>query len=165
MAIHDAYTDAEKKDLVLAICSIIEDGDSLRTALKELALSSSSFFKWIKDNNELAKRYAGACDIRADLIFEEIIEIADTDDDITYYDNHGNQKIDWGKVQRNKTQIDARKWILAKMKPKKYGDAATLKLADNNGDALKVNAIFTNDLLHVPTDEGTQENSPTEKEH
>jgi hypothetical protein len=34
----------------------------------------------------------------------------------------GEEQINHNVIQRNKLQIDARKWMLGKMQPKKYGD-------------------------------------------
>jgi hypothetical protein len=63
-----------------------------------------------------AKRYARACEIRADVIFEDIIDIADhTAEDHTPFTGAN-------VVQRDKLKIDARKWIVAKLHPKKYAD-------------------------------------------
>lgn len=110
------------------------NGKSLTQIVKEKDTpSKESFYKWItateedseeekEKKRERSNQYAQAHTLRADQIFDEIIELADSEDDITYLDKHGNKRIDWGKVQRNKTQIDARKWIIAKMNPKKYGD-------------------------------------------
>ena len=83
--------------------------------------STSTFYKWLEDDEEKAKRYARACEARQENKFNEILEIADNDDDI-FYDEQGNKRIDAAHVQKKRLQIDARKWQLSKENPKKYGD-------------------------------------------
>jgi hypothetical protein len=53
---------------------------------------------------------------------EEILEIADNvgGDMMTLAD--GREVIDNAVVQRDRLRVDARKWLLAKLQPKKYGE-------------------------------------------
>ena len=57
-------------------------------------------------------------------MFEEILEIADENNADAYVVD-GETKIDGNTVQRSKLKIDARKWMLGKMQPTKYGDKVT----------------------------------------
>lgn len=112
-----------------AIIKDIEDNKSLRVSLKLNKLSSQTFYKWLDNDKEMAKQYARACEIRADNIFEEILTIADhTDEDHTPFTG-GNV------VQRDRVRIDARKWYLSKVNPKKYGDKI-----DHTTDGDKINS-------------------------
>lgn len=111
-----------EKKFDLIIKDIEEHGKSVRQSL-EGYLSSSTFYKWIDEDEEKAKRYARACEARADKIFEEILEIADKQgEDVIGEDEYGNQIINHNVINRNRLQFDARKWVLGKMNPKKYGD-------------------------------------------
>ena len=123
-------TDKELNDRCTVICGKIENGSSLRKALKENKLSSKSFFEWVEkieiidgvDTKPNIKHYTRACEERHDALFEEIIEIADETE---------NDKVkgvlNSEAIQRSKLRVDARKWVLSKMNPKKYGDSTTLK--------------------------------------
>ena len=55
-------------------------------------------------------------------MFEEIIEIADESEN-----DKVNGVLNSEAIQRSKLRVDARKWALSKMNPKKYGDSTTLK--------------------------------------
>ncbi len=94
-------------------------GMSLRDALKG-KMSSQTFYELLKDENK-AKLYARACDERADLIADEIFEIADNgaSKDMLIKDDNV-------KVQRDRLRVDSRKWLLSKLNPKKYGDKVDL---------------------------------------
>jgi len=98
--------------------TISEEGQSLRKALKG-RMSASTFYKLLKDE-EMSQQYARACDDRADLMADEILEIADSTD------NSDNVK-----VQRDRLRVDTRKWLLAKLKPKKYGDHLGIEHSGN----------------------------------
>jgi hypothetical protein len=55
------------------------------------------------------------------LLFDEILSIADKQDkDVDEVD--GIEVINHNVINRNRLQIDARKWVLGKMNPKKYGE-------------------------------------------
>jgi tRNA splicing endonuclease len=116
------------------VIELIEKGQSLRNALivkyvdyKPVArMSSSSFFKWLERESENAKQYARACELRSDLLFDEILEIADDSsrDTIEVRDKSGKlvkmEDKEW--VNRSKLRVDARKFYISKVNPKKYGE-------------------------------------------
>jgi hypothetical protein len=121
-----AHSEKEKTRIVNSICAFMEDGLSLRQAIVGQGINRATFYEWLKDDEELADQYARACEARADKIFDEILEIADDassdkievqiSEDVTVErENHEF-------INRSKVKIDARKWCLAKMMPKKYGD-------------------------------------------
>lgn len=151
-----AYSEKEIKSTFQSIIEKIEQGNSLRSVLREDKMpSSQTFFKWIDQDEAKSKQYARACEKRADAIFEEILNIADDQEDDVYEDHEGNIITNHNVIQRARLRVDSRKWMLGKMNPKKYGESSLLKLGNNEGDELKINAIFTTDLVHVPTDDGT----------
>ena len=122
-----SYSDIEKKEIFDKICFDISEGNSLRNCLKKLKLSSQTFFIWVSGSDENSKQYARATNIRADLLFDEIIDISDNQgNDIIEVD--GIETTNHNAIQRNRLQIDARKWVLSKMNPKKYGEKSEIDL-------------------------------------
>lgn len=115
-----------KQDAIKAILDRICDGESLRSILhyasRDRLPAVSTFLGWVKENEELQKHYARACDIRAEQIFEEIFEIADESNADLSIGEKGQLVINGEAVARSRLKIDARKWALSKMMPKKYGD-------------------------------------------
>ena len=67
-------------------------------------------------------RYNIATKIRTSVMAEEILEIADDGRKDTYTDQAGTVVIDKDHIQRSRLRVDTRKWLMAKMEPKKYGD-------------------------------------------
>ena len=102
------------------ITDISENGKSIRDAIKE-RMSSSTFYELLNDENKL-KRYARATEIRSDKMAEDILEIADNQEDDVYINADGIEVTNHNVINRSRLRVDARKWILAKMNPKKYGD-------------------------------------------
>lgn len=121
-----AYKKDEIEKIFNSICDKIEDGKPVRQILKEKGMpSSQTFFEWLEEDRIKSKRYAHATEIRADVIFDEIFEIADNTIEgiVIETDDHGRTKEKKGDMLgHRKLQIDARKWVLSKMQPKKYGD-------------------------------------------
>ena len=110
------YSVEEIEKVFKEICIQISEGKSINKILKDEKMPApETFYDWLT-NEELAKRYARATSQRADMMFEEIAEISDhTSEDHTPFTGAN-------VVQRDKLRVDARKWMLAKMNPKKYGE-------------------------------------------
>jgi len=117
-----AYSLEEKEEIIKKVLSAIETGLSLRKAILELNIvSRDTFNEWLKADKNLSDQYARACEQRADTIFEEILDIADeTSKDTICTDKGEIPNSEW--MQRSRLRVDARKWMLGKMNPKKYGD-------------------------------------------
>lgn len=111
------YSKENKEKIFKSIISDIENGESLRKSLsKKGRISSETFYRWLDDDEDLSKQYARASENRADAIFEEILEISNhSEEDHTPFTGSN-------VIQRDRLKIDARKWMLSKMNPTKYGD-------------------------------------------
>lgn len=113
-------------ELFARICDMISEGKSLRSICKMSGMpNKSTFFEWLKRDEKLAAQYAEAQQARAEHYFDEIIDIADSKSD----------------PQKTRVQIDARKWVLARMNPKKYGDKFTQELTGPDGGQLVVKIV------------------------
>ena len=117
-----AYSKEEKETIFNTIFNLIENGKSLRYALKEVNLSSSTFFIWIEEDNEKSKQYARVTELRADALLDEMFDIVDetSNDTITTPKGFDIPNSEW--MQRSRLRYDARKWLIGKLNPKKYGD-------------------------------------------
>lgn len=121
-----AYSAEERESKLTEIFKKIENGLSLRKALIEVHIPAVTFYEWIDKDEEKAKQYARACEERAESLVDEMIDIADdSSKDVIEQDlgdgivNHiTNHEV----IQRSKLRVDARKWLISKLAPKKYGD-------------------------------------------
>ncbi len=115
-------TEDRRKEIDI-ICDRIMEGESLRSILKDnKPFSKSTFLDIVAANSDIADQYARAMAERQEMLFEEIITIADSQEDDISLAPDGSKVTNHNAIQRNRLQIDARKWVLSKMNPKKYGD-------------------------------------------
>lgn len=117
------------KELADKICErIATSSDGLRVICGELKIATFSVLKWLgdKDKKEFSIQYARAREAQADLLADEIIEIADdsSGDEIEIETPEGVKatKQDHEFAARSRLRVDARKWKASKLAPKKYGD-------------------------------------------
>ncbi len=106
------------------IIGLLEEGDSLSEVLrgnKEYP-SRPTFYKFLKEADDRINKYARATKMRADFLFDQILEIADKQDKDVLISKDGIEVVNHNLVNRNRLQIDSRKWVLSKMNPKKYGE-------------------------------------------
>ena len=119
-----------KVDVILMRIAV--DGMSLRAACEEHDLSHGTFSEWIVDDVDgLADRYARAQKARAHVLADEIIEIADDGTNDTYVDEKGQTRVDQDHIQRSRLRVDTRKWVLAKVLPKVYGEKVEVDAGPN----------------------------------
>jgi len=114
--------------------------------------SVSSIFKYLKDNEEFAELYARAREAKAELLAEEILDIADdgSNDLMTIVKGDSSYDIENKEVtNRSKLRVDARKWLAAKMMPRKYGDKLDMT---TGGDKIGSN-IFKIQVVNPEKDE------------
>lgn len=105
------------------ICSRLAAGEALSKICRDERMPAlSTIYVWMSKHPEFAEMYARAREDQADTLADEILEIADDGRNDTYEDEDGRRITDWEIVNRSKLRVDARKWIAAKLKPKKYGD-------------------------------------------
>lgn len=108
------------------ICERMAEGESLRAICKGKDMPAKrTVLRWVAADEKLAAQYAEAQQMRAEHYFDEIIDIADSKSD----------------PQKTRVQIDARKWVLARMNPKKYGDKFTQELTGDGGGPLVVEIV------------------------
>jgi len=93
------------------ICEQLAIGYSIRTVCKgEDMPSVETFFRWLRSNESFREQYARAKQESADAMAEEILDISD---DVEH---------DKEAINKARLRVDTRKFLMAKMKPKKYGD-------------------------------------------
>lgn len=95
-------------------------GESLMKACEQSGYTHNAFLAAIKAQG-LIDDYARARETREEIWFEEIRKISEEKAG-EIVDENGNIRLDSGFQQRQKLRIDAIKWMLSRMNPKKYGD-------------------------------------------
>jgi len=103
---------------VNTICERIAKGESLVSICSSKSMPA---YRTVQDylaaNEEFAHRYAHAREDQADHYADEIVAIADNSDP--------------ADAAKTRIQIDARKWVASKLKPKKYSEKLAVGGADD----------------------------------
>lgn len=89
-----------------------------------------TFYSRLIADDDFAQRYARAKEIQAETLAGQIIEIAD-DATNDWTDGGDGLRPNPENVQRSRLRVDARKWMAAKLSPKKYGDKVAVGGADD----------------------------------
>lgn len=106
------YT-AEQAD---SICTWVAEGRSLRSWCRQNDRSMHTVYKWLREQKDFMQRYARAHEDRADSLADEIVEIADE-----------SQFGTLEQIQAARLRMDARKWVAAKLRPQKWGEAQAVE--------------------------------------
>lgn len=135
------------KELADKVCERIAEGKSMRTVCAPEDMPSiSTVFKWLRENPEFAQQYARATEERTEAMSEDILDIADdgSNDLMTIQKGNMSYEVENKEVtNRSRLRVDTRKWLMSKMKPKKYGDRVDVT---SDGKAIKGNTIILSDF-------------------
>lgn len=113
-----------------SICARLSDWESLRDICEDEDMpNKSSVFRWLREKVELRDQYARAKEESTDALGEEILDISD-DGHNDWMERHYWDDVVWVEnkeaIWRSRLRIETRKWLMAKLKPKKYGDKLEL---------------------------------------
>lgn len=113
--------------LVDRICARLAMGESLRSVCRDEKMPNiTTIFEWLRKYEDFSNQYARAKQESADYMAEELLDIADNGaNDYMERENKLGDKVtvvDKEHIMRSRLRVDTRKWLMSKMKPKKYGD-------------------------------------------
>lgn len=142
------------QELADRICAQLAEGKSLRTVCKaEDTPSTVTVFSWLRTRPEFLNQYTRAKEEAADALAEEMLDIADegSNDWMAIHDGENvGYRQNGEAVNRSRLRVDTRKWIAAKLKPKKYGDKVDLAHTGPDGGALIVQVLQFADHTNPP---------------
>ena len=117
------YTDT----LSMHICERIAAGEPLASIVDDPKIPAyGTIMRWIEQRPAFRERYVRARDQQADALADQITKIADK------ALGKSNEE-----VQASRLMVDARKWVAAKLKPKRYGDRVELEAGPSLAEFLK----------------------------
>jgi hypothetical protein len=112
MARPSEYTE----EIGIKICKLMTAGMSLRKIceLEEMPCKQT-VYDWMWRFEPFLERYVRAREAQMEAYAEELTDLAD------------NASLTAEAINKARLQIDTRKWLMSKLKAKKYGDHATLE--------------------------------------
>jgi len=100
--------------LIDELCQRLSQGVSMRSVCRDDDMPCmATIWRWLRENDNFAKRYTAAKQESADAMIEDILAISDQDDDEE-------------STNRSRLRVDTRKWIAAKLRPEKYSEKLDL---------------------------------------
>jgi len=124
--------------------------------------SSQTFYKWLEETDEndsptedaldKSKRYACAGERRELKLLDEILTIADDQEDDIIKTEDGRELTNHNVIQRSKVRIEARQWVLGKLNPPKYGNKTDIT---SGGEKIQSIPILSLDPLQDADDNRT----------
>lgn len=122
--------------VVEKICQLLRTGMPISKVFEQRGMPSrSAFYQWQNDKVEFREVVQDARIFGCHALADDILSIADDDskDYIDTTDEHGNhiRVANKAAIMRDRLRIDTRKWLLAKMLPKIYGDKVQLEHKSN----------------------------------
>lgn len=120
-------------EMAAEICKRIMDNRSLRNVCEDPDMPArSTVFLWLNEHDAFSDQYARACQIRQEIKFDEIEDLAAMASPEDY--------------QVKKLQIDTRKWVLSKEAPKKYGDKISQEISGKDGGPIETKELSDNEV-------------------
>jgi len=130
-----------------AILDRIVAGETVSRICRDDAMpSKAAVFRALAADEKFRDDYTRATSMRAEAWADEILDIAadDSNDVMVGHGVQGATLVNGAAVQRSKLRVDAHKWLMAQMAPKKYGKAPVVE-----PDAPKADASNPQGLLLV----------------
>lgn len=141
------------QELADEICAQLAIGTSLRTVCASQDMPTvRTVFNWFRTKPDFLQQYARAKEESSEAMNEELMVLGDIAFEAA---QEVDPKASGAVVQAVKLKADNLKWMMSKMKPKKFGDK--LDMTTNGKD------LPTPILNHVHSDNGNQE-SPQPQE-
>jgi hypothetical protein len=128
------WSPEQKKIIADQVFNEMRQGLSAYKACLKVGVPQSTLNHWLNDDAGLAADYARAREELHEFIAAEIIAIADAP--VPSNDKGG---LDPGAIQKQRLQVDTRKWLLSKLAPKKYGDR--IEVSGDSENPLKIERI------------------------
>lgn len=148
-------------EIAAEICARLMEGQSLRKICADTKMPGvRTVYTWLSEDVEFQQQYARAREVQADTLADEIIYLADTTrlgTKVTTKVTGETETVQVDMVERSRLQIESRKWLAGKLRPKKYGERVEQRLTGPDGGPIqlkKVNDLTDEELLALATGSG-----------
>jgi hypothetical protein len=129
-------------ELGTVICERLAAGESLKGICRDEGMPPhQTVLRWALTNPEFRDQYKLARDMQAETMADEILEIAD-DGRNDWMEKHDKDGVMMGwrengeAMRRSQLRIESRKWLAAKLLPKRWGDKTITEVTGADGAPL-----------------------------
>ena len=137
---------ALSQETIDAVIDAIATSGNTSRALRETGTDRKEFYALLNADETVRNRYARAKELGLDAFADEMLEIAAEPRrgvKVTTKADGTTETVEGDTVDRSRLDVDTRKWWLARMAPKKYGD----KLDVNATGSMNVTVTATENRL------------------
>ena len=110
------------------ICELIACGWLMKDAARHFGIPPETVCRWVVKHEAFREVYAVARGQHTEIWAEEIIEIADDASRDYTADKHGKRIFNSESVHRAKLRIEGRKWIMARLDPRLWGNRPEIRV-------------------------------------
>jgi hypothetical protein len=132
-------------ELFTDLCSRIACGELLCDLCQEYGFTRVWFWKWVNQDQERINAYACARIEQQHTFADEILKIADdsTNDTCTKTSKSGDEydACDNEWINRARVRIDTRKFLMARIAAKDYGDKIQTEISGKDGGPIQTTQI------------------------
>ena len=118
------------------VCELLEDGLSLLETCRRLGIPYATVHNWAYLHPDFKEKYARAREIGDDIEFERLTELAMQEPP------KAGKGMDTAWVNWKRLQIDTAKWMLARKRPKKYGEKVQQEISGPEGGPVAIKVEF-----------------------
>ena len=115
-------------ELAEKICELVACGWLMKDAARHFGIPPETVCRWVVRHEDFRQAYTVARAQRTEIWAEECIEVADDGSRDYTTDKHGRRIFDSENVHRARLRIDARKWQMARLDPRLWGDRQQVDL-------------------------------------
>lgn len=122
-----SYSDEIASEL-LATIATTRHGLAFICDLKESFPAPATVYRWMLADSEFCERYRRAKEDQLQVLEDELLQIADNTElgtMVTIKGDGTEERKMYDMIEHRKLRIESRKWLMGKLKPKKYGDKIT----------------------------------------
>lgn len=157
-------------EIATAICLRLMEGESLASICRGDDMPArSTVHLWLLEHREFSDSYTRAREVQGHNLADDTVEIADdgTNDWMERRRQDGSVEIvpNHEHIARSKLRIDTRKWMAAKLAPKKYGDRQTVEHEGTVGVEHSERADPRSTITHFLTRKAAEQKPADETKH
>lgn len=122
------------------ICDRVTNGETCKAVCAEIGVAESTFRLMVSNDKPagLSARYARAREQQAEAWSDEIVALADESERDTRIGKDGEELPDHEWITRSRLRVDTRKWLMAKLHPRVYGEKVEQQITGKDGGPLTV---------------------------
>lgn len=157
-------------EIASLICERLALGESLREICDSGGMpNKTTVLRWLQRHDEFRTQYAHARELQAEHWADEIVEIADngSNDWMERQGRDGSsvEVVNSDHINRSRLRVDTRKWLMARMAPKKYGDRVINEHTGKDGGPIETRnaSSFSDEELEHIARRGRNGAAPAQK--